>query len=254
MSGSELGSRPRSGAATVLGSISGNLFLVIGTLFWGSLATLFGWLPPRGRFVYWCSRQWARGVLLFSGVRPRASFEAPLDPDTRYVYMANHQSLFDIPLLLATLPAQTRFMAKKSLFQIPVFGWALSVGGFIPVDRRDRSTARQSFSLALKGLDEGASVLLFPEEERSPDGEMLPFRRGGFLLALKRGVAIVPIGIRGAFELRQRDSFAIHPGPAEIRYGRPFETASYSVGRRDELMADVVAEVARLAGRRAPAA
>ena len=126
--------------------------------------------------------------------------------------MANHQSLFDIPALLASLPGETKFLAKSSLFRIPIFGWALSAGGFVPIDRSDRSTARESFAAAIAALARGVSVLIFPEEARSLDGRVLPFQRGGFLLALKSGLPIVPVGIEGAFEVQPRRSFLIRPG------------------------------------------
>ena len=102
-------------------------------------------------------RIWSNGLLAASLVRVEARCAAELEPGKSYVFLANHQSLFDIPVLLATSPGQLRMMAKRSLFRIPLFGWALKAGGFIPVDRADRSTARQSFSPAVARLREGTS-------------------------------------------------------------------------------------------------
>ena len=133
-------------------------------------------------------------MLATSGVRVEARRETPLEPGQGYVFMANHQSLFDIPVLLTTLPGETRMMAKRGLFQVPVFGWALRAAGFIPVDRGQREAARQSFAAALQCLESGASVLLVPEETRSRDGELLPLMQNlqyfKDLLAAPRAAAV----------------------------------------------------------------
>src|SRR5689334_16279676 len=128
-------SRPSPPALYVVwATFTGNLFLVLGSLIFGALAVLVSWVPPRGNWMFGLARIWSRCLLAASGVRA-ASFYAPeLDPKGSYVFLSNHQSLFDIPLLLATSPGQMRLMAKRSLFRIPFFGWALAAGGFIPID------------------------------------------------------------------------------------------------------------------------
>ena len=229
------------------GTLSGNLYLVLGTLFWASTAVLFGWLGPRGRFINWVARTWSRGVLLFSGVRAEGAFERDLDPRGQYVFMANHRSLFDIPALLATLPGQTRFLAKKSLFQIPVFGWALKMGGFVTIDRKDLSTARDSFALAVAQLrEQGVSVLVFPEGTRSTTGAMLPFKRGGFLLALKGDLPIVPVGIVGSSEVQSKRSLRIRPGKVRVHYGSPISSSSFGIKNKKQLIQEVRDQVQRL--------
>jgi len=162
--------------------------------------------------------------------------------------MANHQSLFDIPVLLATLPGQTRFMAKQGLFRIPIFGWALSAGGFIPVDRQDRSRAKEAFASAVARLQAGASVLVFPEETRSLDGRLLAFQRGGFLLALKSGLPIVPVGIAGTLAVQGKRSFLIHPGEVSVRYGAPIAMTGFDLRQKRELLLIVRDRIAQLAG------
>jgi 1-acyl-sn-glycerol-3-phosphate acyltransferase len=161
--------------------------------------------------------------------------------------MANHQSLFDIPVLLATLPGQVRFLAKESLFRIPVFGWALHAGGFIPVDRRDRAQARQAFSAAGRRLAGGASILVFPESTRTDGSRLLPFQRGGFLIALKSGLAIAPVGLRGTVAIQRKGSWRIRPGPVEVHYGAAVDAAAFGVRRKEELIASVRRAVAALA-------
>ena len=227
--------------ATLLTTVTGNVFLVAGTLVFAILALLVSWIPPRGDWTYRVARMWSRGVLWTSGVKVRSRFEAPLTVGGKYVFMANHRSLFDIPALIVSLPGQTRFLAKKSLFQIPIFGWALRAGGFITIDRKNLSSARNSFAQAVARLRAGISVLVFPEGTRSTVEELLPFQRGGFLLALKSGLPIVPAGIRGSREVQSKRSYVIRPGTIWVHYGAPLDPGEYSVSGKDELM-DMVRE------------
>lgn len=221
--------------------------MVLSGLIFGALSVLFGWIPPRGHFVFWCARSWARSTLWTSGVRLRVVLPPEVDGRSPHVFMANHQSLFDIPALLVALPGQTRFLAKSSLFQIPVFGWAMRVGGFVPVDRKNRKQAKEAFAAAFERLHSGASILIFPEETRSRDGALLPFQRGGFLLAMKSGLPIVPVGVRGSMAVQPRGSFWIQPGVIEVRFGQPLAVTEFPVARKDELIAEVRRQVGLLA-------
>jgi 1-acyl-sn-glycerol-3-phosphate acyltransferase len=246
--------RPRPSALrTAVATFTGNLFLILGSFILSILAILVSWVPPRGSWFFGVARIWGTGVLKASGLRPRAVYDPALEPGRGYVFLANHQSLFDIPLLLATSPGQVRMLAKRSLFRIPIFGWGLYAGGFVPVDRGgDRTTARQSFASAVARLQEGTSILLFPEGTRSRTESLLPFERGGFLLAMKSGLPIVPVGIRGTLGVQPRGSFAIRPGPVEVRYGAPISVAEYGIRRKRELVAEVRRQVASLAGLELP--
>jgi 1-acyl-sn-glycerol-3-phosphate acyltransferase len=244
-------SRPHPGGsslASLVATLSGNLYMVVATVVLSTTALLLAWLPPRGRWVFRVARLWSHGVLLSSGVRLETGFETALDPEASYVYMANHQSLFDIPALIAGAPGETRFMAKRSLFQIPLFGWALKAGGFVSVDRGDRGKARAGFERALRELRSGASVVVFPEGTRSLDGRLLPLKRGGLLLALRGGLPIVPVGIRGTLEIRPRNTYRIRPGRAVLRYGSPIDTAGLKVRDMATLESRLREELSRLAG------
>lgn len=240
--------RPPSRGLTVLGTLSGNAFLVMGSLIFSVFAILLSWVPPRGSWMFGVARLWARCLLTASAVRLEATYDPALEPGQSYVFLCNHQSLFDIPVLLTTCPGQVRMMAKRSLFHIPLFGWGLYAGGFIPIDRGDRSTARQSFAAALSRLKDGTSILLFPEGTRAKTDMLLPFQRGGFLLAMKTGLPIVPVGIRGSRAVQPKGSFAIRPGPIAVHYGAPISAAEYGVRRKTELIAEVRRRVAGLAG------
>jgi 1-acyl-sn-glycerol-3-phosphate acyltransferase len=244
--------RPPAPALTALATLTGNVYLVVGGLILGAIALLVSWLPPRGNWVFGIARIWARSLLLASLVRVEARYAPELDPRASYVFLANHQSLFDIPTVLATSPGQVRLLAKRSLFRLPFFGWAMRAGGFIPVDRHDRSTARQSFAEAAARLRAGTSLLIFPEGGRSTTGDLMPFERGGFLLALKSGLPIVPVGIRGTRAVQRKGSWSIHPGRVEVRYGAPLPTADYGVRRKGELIAEVTRRVAELAAKSLP--
>ncbi len=234
--------------ATALATLGGNVFLVLGTIFFGTLAIVVAWIPPRGDWSYFVAGLWSRGLLLFSGVSLTVRANADLDPDRCYVFMSNHQSLYDIPALIQALPGQTRFLAKKSLFKIPIFGWALKACGFISVDRKDRSRAGESFSEAVNRLRSGASAVVFPEGSRSRDGQLFPFERGGFLLAIKSGAAIVPVGIQGSLKVRPRDAWIVRPGRITVTYGSPIEVESFGIRGRAELVEVVRQQIARLAG------
>lgn len=239
---------PRSAWRTVLATVTGNLFLVLGSAILGTLSILLSWVPPRGNWVFAFAKIWSALLLKASWLEVQVRREGEIEPGTSYIYLANHQSLFDIPVLLSTVPGQVRMMAKRSLFRIPIFGWALSAGGFIPIDRGDRSTARQSFAAAMKRLRGGISILLFPEGTRSLTDTLLPFQRGGFLLALKLGLPIVPVGIRGSRDVQKKGSWAIRPSPVVVSYGAPIRVADYGLRRKGELVEEVRRRIAELAG------
>jgi 1-acyl-sn-glycerol-3-phosphate acyltransferase len=223
-------------------------YLVPGTLVLGTLAVLLSWVPPRGEAMMLLARVWSRCLLAAAGVRVRVEEAAPPAAPGGCVFLANHQSYFDIPALLATVPRSVRFAAKRSLFRIPVFGWALAAGGFIPVDRADRSRARDVWAAAGRRLAAGASVLFFPEGTRSADGRVAPFQRGGFLVALKSGAPIVPVGVSGSRRVLPRGRFRVSPGTIDVRYGAAVDPAEYGVARKGELIARVQGEVERLVG------
>jgi 1-acyl-sn-glycerol-3-phosphate acyltransferase len=220
-------------------TIAGYTVLLFGTITFGLAAVMTAWIPPPGATMTWCARTWSRCWLAASGVRVRASLPPEVEPGEGYVFLANHCSWYDIPALLSSLPGRVRFAAKRGLFQVPFLGWAMKSGGFLPVDRQDRSRAREAFAVAVEELGSGGSVLFFPEGTRSPDGQLLPFQRGGFLLALKSGLRVVPVGVRGSFEVMPRSSFRVRPGVIHVRFGEPLDPAEYGLRGRKELMEEV---------------
>jgi 1-acyl-sn-glycerol-3-phosphate acyltransferase len=218
------------------------------TLALSTLAFLVAWLPPRGDWTSLVARVWARGILAAAGVRVVVDLDPAVDPRRGYVVMANHQSYFDVVAMLAVLPGTYRFVAKRSLFVIPIFGWALWAGGFIPVDREDRSRAREIWKAAGDRLSRGASVLFYPEGTRSRDGRVQAFQRGAFLVALKTRAPILPVGVSGARRVMPRGTLRVTPGTITVRFGAPIETAALKVREKTDLIERVRAEVGRLAG------
>jgi 1-acyl-sn-glycerol-3-phosphate acyltransferase len=239
----------RSALAIFAATLGANLYLVVGSSVLGLAAIVASWIPPRRRHSFKVARTWGRGLLLASGVKVRVTGPTQTLPP-QVVFMANHQSLYDIAALLATVPVPVRFLAKRSLFRLPFFGWGLAAAGFVPIDRVDRSRAKEAFRNALGALEEGAAIVIFPEETRSLDGRIRPFRRGGFLMALKARAPIVPVGIHGTLQVRPKGRLTVEPAPVEVAFGDPVEAAHWGVRRADELVERVESEVSRLA--RAP--
>jgi 1-acyl-sn-glycerol-3-phosphate acyltransferase len=226
---------------------------VVGTIGYGAYGAVVGFIPPRGDWTLRAARWWGRFILgvALSPLRREGVDNVP--GDRPVVFMANHESWMDIPALLAAVPVQVRFLAKKSLFGIPFFGWAIAAMGFIPVDRENRRTAVKSFDEAAARIRAGRSVLIFPEETRTVDDNLLPFQRGGFLIAIKAGIPIVPVGLDGPRRVMPRRSYLVRPHPITVRFGAPIPTAGRGVTEKEALMVQVHAAMESLR-RPAPAA
>lgn len=189
-------------------------------------------------------RLWGRLCLWAGGVRlERRGLEHLRPEGGPYVLMANHQSLFDIFALL-TLPVAFRWTAKRELFRYPVFGWCLRLAGAISVDRSDGRRALDLLRRGRRGLRRGESLLVFPEGTRS-DGRLLPFREGGFLLALRAGAPIVPIALRGGAAILPAGHLLVRPGPLTMVVEPPVDTRGYSLRNRTELVQRVRSAIAR---------
>jgi 1-acyl-sn-glycerol-3-phosphate acyltransferase len=153
------------------------------------------------------------------GLRIEVAGRDRLDPSMPCVYMANHLSFLDGPILFAVIPRLVRVILKKEILRIPIIGQGMRFIGFVPVDRKGIKAGKQSIDRAVQLMAErGYSYLVFPEGTRSRDGRPQPFRRGGFFLALAGGVPIVPITIRGTYELMPRGRFFVKPGPVRVAF------------------------------------
>ena len=189
---------------------------------------------------------WARSLVRIAGIRLRVENTHLLDPNQRYILVANHYSYLDIPVIFAAIPQPIRFMAKASLFKIPIFGWAIDRAGFIPIDRKNRRTAVKSFDLAVERIRKGNTIVIFPEEGRSRERKMRPFQRGAFLLALKSELPIVPIAVDGTFEVFPARRWSLKPGPVTVTVTEPIPTIGRTVREKDALAKESRARIERL--------
>lgn len=178
-------------------------FVVAGCAMLGTM------LSPRAYAGF--ARFWGHLGLTMAGIKVTVKGRENL-PDGPLIVMSNHASNFDILIMQGHFPRPLSWIAKKELFAIPVFGWSMRRGGYIPLDRGDGRKALKSMDEAAQQIKGGTSVILFPEGTRTRDGRMLPFKRGGFLLAARAGVPVVPVSIIGSFSINPGGSLGLNPG------------------------------------------
>lgn len=213
--------------------------IVLYTLVLGTVGMVLCLVVPGGAVLIPVARLWSWMILKTCRVRARPVYHPGLDASQPCVYVANHQSQFDIPALVLAMPADFRVVAKRELLYVPIFGWVLWLAGFIFIDRADRDRAIQSLERAQRTLRRGTSVVVFAEGTRSPDGRLLPFKKGGFILALQAGVPIVPVAIRGGRQVLPKGALRIRPGDIDVIFGAPVATSSYTLETKDTLIAAV---------------
>ena len=181
------------------------------------ISTLF---DSSGRIHAWHACLWARLMLALNRVKVTV-IGSELLPDGPVIFMSNHQSNFDILSLLAAMPRRFYWIAKKELFEIPVFGHSMRRGGYIPLDRSDGRKALQSMENAAAIIRQGSSVVMFPEGTRTRDGQLLPFKRGGFVLARKAGVPVIPVTINGSGRINPANQISLYGGDISITLHPP---------------------------------
>ena len=194
----------------------------------------------------WFPRIWGRGICLMAGVKVIVEGLEQIDPKGTYIFAANHASQFDIFAFQGYFPHDFRWIAKKELFKLPVFGRAMQKVGYIPIDRSHGRQAVKSLDDAAKQIAAGKSVLIFPEGTRSPNGHLQDFKAGAILLAIKSGVPIVPLGFNGSYEILPRGSFLAKNGIITLRLGPPLPTAHFKAKDKEYLLQQLRNEVAKL--------
>lgn len=182
---------------------------------------------------------WGTTSLRLAAGRIRVEGKENIPTDSASIFMANHASNFDILSLYAALPVQFRWLAKKELFDIPIFGACLKRSGYIPVERSDSRKALLALKAAAKRVKDGTSVVVFPEGTRSPDGNLLPFKGGGFILAVQSGVPVVPVAIIGTRNINPKGSLSVRSAEVLIRVLPPIETIGLKSADRDQLSEQV---------------
>lgn len=200
-----------------------NLLIYFYTAVCGTASLLGSFFDAEGRWQHACARAWSWLILKTSGIRVRVEGLGHLKPGPA-IYCANHQSAMDIPVLYVNLPVQFRFVAKRSLFNMPFMGWHLRRSGHIAVDRDRPRDAMKSMKKAAEEIRAGKSVLLFPEGHRSRDGRMLPFKTGSFYMAILAGVPVVPITLNGTRSVLKPDTYHVRAGQTEMIIHPPIAT------------------------------
>ncbi|MGA3371254.1 MAG: lysophospholipid acyltransferase family protein [Terracidiphilus sp.] len=184
-----------------------------------------------------------RAGYFVAGIRVRVEGRERVPTGRACIFMANHVSNLDPPGLISHIPGRTAAFSKRAVFKIPVFGYCMKLGEFIPVDRKGTSaSAQQSVTAAGRVLAKGLHITTFPEGTRSPDGRMLPFKKGPFYLAMETGAPCIPVSIYGTETLMARGSFGIKPGTAHFVFHDPIDPAGFAT--REELMQAVRASIA----------
>ena len=205
-----------------------NLLWYLYTIVMGSLSLLLSPFDRTGELQHACARWWCRLVAWTIFARIRVHGVEHVQRGRPYVYMANHASLIDTPALFAYLPYQFRIMAKKSLFNVPFMGWHLRTAGHFPIDQQNPRKTALSLRRVIEGVKNGRSLAVFPEGRRTDDGQLQKFEPGAFKLALRAGVPIVPVTIRGTFEMLPRTSLAPRPGRVDVILSEPIDTTEYT--------------------------
>jgi 1-acyl-sn-glycerol-3-phosphate acyltransferase len=210
--------------------------IVIATLAIGILTVLTYLIDRKGKLGHRCGRLWGKVALLANGVKVSVQGLEHLRKEGPYVFMANHQGSYDIFALLAHLPYQFKWLAKKELFSVPFLGWAMSAAGYVSIDREGTRETVAAMNEAAQKIHDGMSVVIFPEGSRSPDGSIQPFKKGGFTLAVKSRVPIVPVAITGSRQILAKGRMTVLPGEIRIQIGSPIETEPYALKDRGFLM------------------
>ena len=208
------------------------------TFFYGSIAmgaALFR-VANRPDGIYdWCTKTWAKRLLSASGTKVKAVGLDKIPPGP-VVYVSNHQSWFDIWVLQGMLPGQVRFIAKKELTKIPFFGRAMVTAGHLTIDRQNRQAAFDAYKDAAASIQGGMSAVVFAEGTRSRTGDLLPFKKGPFVLGIAAGVPIVPVYVAGTFDLLPKGKIRLTPHPVAIMIGDPIDPTGMVYDDREGLM------------------
>jgi 1-acyl-sn-glycerol-3-phosphate acyltransferase len=220
---------PRSRLRPALVWVFGLLALALAVCLCFLLAPFLG-----GRRAFWLlAPRYIRGTARAFGIHRELQGWDELPPDLRdgtrpAIFIGNHASLFDPPLMISTLPCRPVFMAKRELAQVPFLGWVIWLADFIFIDRGHRGAARRSLKQAATRIRAGQSIVAFPEGTRSRDGHLLPFKKGPFLLAQEAGVPVVPFAIHGGPGILPKGTWRVQGGPYLIRVGAPLEPSGFA--------------------------
>ena len=212
------------------------VYVVLATIVMATVVIIVALFSRDGNTPHLVARAWAKSILFVSGIHVHVNGLENLNVGGSCILMPNHQSNFDIPVLLGCLPVQFRWLAKAELFKIPIFGRGMRGCGYISIDRSNRKSAFQSLTEAATKIRNGVSVLIFPEGTRSWDGKILPFKKGGFVLSVDAGVPIVPIVIFNTWSIMHKGTLLVRRRSVRMDILAPIPTSGYTRKTKDDLM------------------
>ncbi len=191
---------------------------------------------------------WCKAALKSCGAEVAVVGLDRFDHKRNYVFVSNHVSLVDAPAIVAHAPQKVRFVAKKSLFYVPVWGQALWAAGNISVDRTRTGSATRRLAELRQKVGNEISVLFFPEGTRSPDAKLLPFKKGASVMAIQAQVPVLPVAVAGTQEILPKNTVEVRPGVIGLAFGKPIDVAGYSMKDRDAFTQRIRASVEELIG------
>jgi 1-acyl-sn-glycerol-3-phosphate acyltransferase len=218
----------------------------LSTAFWATVSILGSLFSGTGRLQHFCMRRWSKDNLWLSRARVEIEGLENIDRDRPQIFAANHSGLHDILSLAAHLPIQFRWVAKKSLFNVPFMGWHMRRSGYIPIDRDNPREAARSIIEAARIIRGGVNAIAFPEGTRSRTGDIGQFRSGAFALALRTGVPLVPITLEGSCRVIMPKTLQVNPGTiVRIRIDKPIDLSVYGKTDKRRLMEEIFGLMSR---------
>ena len=210
------------------------VLLTVYTLIASPFLLLHAWITGNADLLYRVGLSGAYAVGRLVGLQIKIEGREKI-PQGTCLFLANHTSFVDALPIMWAIPRRVGVLLKKSLFSIPIIGWAFRLAKFVPVERGDKASGIASVDLAADRIKQGMSFLAYPEGTRSYDGRLLPFKKGVFIIAIKAETQIVPMVMTNGHRIAPKGSLRITPGEVTVRFGDPIDATDYTVDRRAEL-------------------
>lgn len=191
-------------------------------------------------------RWWSSNLLDAVGAKYKVNdpYNTSIEPGKRYIIMSNHSSLYDIPLIIMTMPGSIRMLTKKELFKVPLWGKGMKAGEFIAIDRHDFEQAKKDLRAAREKMESGIVLWIAPEGTRSRTGKLGEFKKGGIIMAIESGATILPVGIVGSADILPPKTWDFYLGKEiTVNVGKPIDASLYTLENKEKLIADVRASI-----------